>query len=291
MRNCFHSLVLLMMLALPVITSGYAAVADQVIAIEVSGNQHIEKETVLDRVHSKIGEPVSRKTISRDVKRLYDSGFFSDVRVIGHKTPAGVRLEYVVKEYPLIGNVVFSGNHEVKDADLKMRLKLKTGQVFSPLNVQSDINTIRKGYIKKGYYQVDVNIEQKPRDNGVVDLVLHIHEGKVTRIKRVRFIGNKVFSDADLREVVLSRQSDAMTLLTERDLFDKQRLNADTQMLLQYYMNRGYLDAKVESTLVSLSEDKSGFDLSFMLQEGVQYRVGSSNCRATWFRTKRPSVI
>ncbi|HXH72212.1 MAG TPA: outer membrane protein assembly factor BamA [Mariprofundaceae bacterium] len=274
MKKSWRGMFVLAILVMLGAQSAGAEDLQRVIAIDVTGNRHIEKETILDRVRSKIGQPVDRATISRDVKRLYDSGFFSDVQVIGHRGADGVRLEYAVQEYPLIGNVELVGNHEVTSKDLKVRLKLKSGQVFSPLNERSDINTIRKGYVKKGYYQVDVDVEQKPRGEGIVDVVLHVHEGKVTRIKRIRFIGNKVFTDDDLHEVIGSRQSDAMTWLTDRDLFDKNRMDADSQMLLQYYMNRGYVDAKVESTLVSLSEDKSGFDLTFSLQEGVQYRIG-----------------
>lgn len=246
----------------------------KVIAIDVSGNTHIEKGTILDRVYSRVGQPLDRREISRDVKRLYETGFFSDVHVVGHRSLDGVRLEYVVSEYPLIGDVSIEGNKEVAEKDLKFRLKLKPGLIYNPNSVRADINTIRKGYLKKGYYQVGVSIEEKPRKNGVVDLVIHISEGQVTRIKRIRFIGNKVFSDDELREVIASKQQDAMTWLTDRDVFDKKRLQADTQMLLQHYMNRGYLDVRAESTMVNLSEDKSSFDLTFALQEGIQYTVG-----------------
>jgi len=265
---------LLLLLAMTATSGTGWAASDRVLAIEVSGNQHIEKETILDRIYIKVGQAADRAVISRDVKRLFDSGFFSDVHVVGHRSADGVRLEYVVQEYPQIGEVTFVGLHEVKEKDLKLRLKLKPGQVFNRVNERSDINTLRKGYVKKGFYQVDVTVEQKPHGAGIVDLVIHVHEGQVTRIRRVRFIGNDAFSDSDLQEVVGSRQSDAMTWITDRDLFDKKHLDADQQMLLQHYLNRGYLDAKVESTLVSLSEDKSGFDLTFVLKEGLQYRIG-----------------
>ena len=92
------------------------------------------------------------------------------------------------------------GNDEVTTKDLKSRMKLKSGRIFSPVNQVSDRNTIRKQYLKKGYYQIDVEFKAIPRDDGRVDLAINIDEGEITRIKRIRFIGNEQFSDSDLAQ-------------------------------------------------------------------------------------------
>ena len=249
----------------------------RILSIDVSGNHFVETETVLAKIQSRPGQPLNRKTISRDVRRLFDSGFFSDVRVVGHRSAEGVKLVFEVEEYPLIAGFDIVGNDEIRDKDLKLKLKLAPGRMFSPANQHADRSTIRRAYLKKGYYQVDVKIRSTPRDDGRVDVVLQVDEGQVTRIKRVRFIGNKAFSDETLRGKIVSRPTDLVTWFTDRDIFERKRLTADVQLLNQFYMDNGYLDIKVESMLIALSNDKSAFDLTFSVYEGPQYRVEKIN--------------
>lgn len=272
----------ILMLMAAMVTAGENAVAQSapaatvpvtILSIDVSGNRYVEKDTVLANIHSQVGKVLDRKTISRDVRRLFDSGFFSDVHVVGHRGTEGVKIVFEVVEYPLIAEVKILGNDEIADKDLKPKLKLKSGRIFSPGNQTADRNMIRHDYLKKGYYQVDVDIRSSTRSDGRIDVVLQVDEGEITRIQRVRFIGNEAFSDTTLRGEIASRQSDLLTWFTDRDIFERKRLAADTQLLIQYYLDHGYLDAKVESTLVSLSNDKTGFDLTFGIYEGPQYRV------------------
>ncbi|RMH18888.1 MAG: outer membrane protein assembly factor BamA, partial [Gammaproteobacteria bacterium] len=191
----------------------------------------------------------------------------------------GVRLKVRVEEYPLIAKVNLIGNEEVKSKDLKLRLKLKPGYVLSPTLMNADRNTIRKGYLKKGYYQVQVDFIPHALKDGRVNLDIVIDEGDITRIQRIKFIGNKAFTDAELADVIASRTSSLVTWFTDRDVFDRKRFAADGQLLLQHYQNNGYLDVKIESTRLSMSEDKRHFDLTFAIDEGTQYRVSSLNLK------------
>jgi len=246
-----------------------------ILSIDIDGNRYVEKEMILAKLYSTVGKRLDRRLLSQDIRRLYKTGFFSDVQMTGRREAGGVHLLCQVKEYPLIANMELKGNSEVTSKDLKMRLKLKSGRIFSPNNQLLDRNIIRKGYLKKGYYQIDVEFIATPRDDGRVDLVININEGEITRIKRIRFIGNEQFSDAELRSEIASRQSDTVTWITDRDVFDKKRLGADGQLLQQFYLNNGYLDVSIESTRLAMSTDKKSFDLTFSIHEGVQYRVES----------------
>ncbi|RMG90862.1 MAG: outer membrane protein assembly factor BamA [Zetaproteobacteria bacterium] len=247
----------------------------RVTGIEVSGNRYIEKETVLDKISVKKGDFVDRRSISRDVKAIYETGFFSDVKVIGHRKANGVVLEYHVEEYPLIANVDIEGNDEVSDKDLSLRLRLKPGQIFSPANVRADIDTIRKGYLKKGYYQVAVRVDAKPAaEEGRVNVSIIVDEGMKTHIRRIHFIGNREVDDRTLRSTIVSREQSLATWITDRDIFDRKRIAGDVQMIEQYYQNRGFVDARVESTTTRLSSDKSGFDLTYSIHEGPRYTIG-----------------
>jgi len=247
----------------------------QIVSIKIAGNHFIETDAIMDKIRTKVGQEIDKRRISRDVRRLFATGFFADIRVLGVVKEDGRHLTYHVKENPMIASLTLDGIHAVKEKDLKLKLKLKPGRIFNKPELDHDIRTIRRGYLKKGYYQIEVDALRKPRDDGRVDVTMKVHEGDVTRIKRIRFIGNESFSDDDLAGVIASRQSGLMAWFKDRDVFNRDRLKADRQLILQHYLNDGYLDAKVESTLVSLSSDKRSFYVTFSIHEGVQYEVNS----------------
>lgn len=245
----------------------------KVASVEVSGNRYVESAAILANVRSKAGEPFSKKQISRDVRALFATGYFEDVYVEGFPEAEGTRLVYVVKENPLIASLDIQGNSEVTDKDLKPRLELKPGRVFSAAKLRKDRNTIRKGYLKEGYYQVDVTVEKSVRDDGRIDLIMNVSEGDITHIKSINFIGNSAYTDKTLRNEIASRKSDFWSFFSDRDVFDRERFGGDAQMLQQFYQNHGYLDMKIESSQLSLTPDKKSFYLMFSVYEGPQYYI------------------
>jgi len=251
----------------------------KIVSVDVAGNRFIEPAAIMDKIRTKAGQSLDKRRISRDVRRLFATGFFSDIRVTGIVRDDGRRLTYHVKENPMIASLTLDGLHAVKEKDVKLKLKLKPGRIFNQSDMDHDIRVLRRGYLKKGYYQLKVDAIRKLRDDGRVDVTLKVHEGDVTRIKRIRFIGNESFSDNELEKAIASRQSGLMAWVRDRDVFNRDRLKADKQLILQHYLNQGYLDAKVESTLISLSSDKRSFYITFSIHEGAQYEVSSVNLR------------
>jgi len=245
----------------------------RVSSIEITGNRYIESATILANIETKVAQPLSKKSISQDVKRLFKTGYFEDVYVVGNPAKDGVSLVYTVKENPLISKLEILGNEEVVDKDLKPKLSLKAGRVFSAAKLRSDRNTIRKAYLKKGYYQVDVTAETTIEGDGRVALTLNVNEGEITRIKRIQFISNTAFSDSELRGVLASQESDLMSWFNDKDVFNKKRFGGDAQLLQQHYLDNGYLDLAIESAQLSLTPDKKSFYLTFALHEGPQYSV------------------
>lgn len=244
-----------------------------IVSIGVEGNRYVESAAILERVGSKVGQAMSRKQISRDVRKLFATGFFADVHVEGEVRNDGMHLIYVVKENPVIADLAIEGNDEVVDKDLKPKLKLKPGRVYSEDLLRRDRATIRKAYLKKGFYQVNVTSKARKLSDGRIDVTLNVEEGQVTRIKQIRFIGNEAFSDIKLRDQLASKESDFASWVTDKDVFDRDRFTQDAQILQMHYLNNGYLDMTVESTRLSLTPDKSSFYLTFVLHEGIQYSV------------------
>ena len=245
----------------------------KVASVEVSGNRYVESAVIFANVQSKAGDSFSKKQISRDVRALFATGYFEDVYVEGFPEAEGTRLVYVVKENPLIASFDIRGNSEVTDKDLKLRLELKPGRVFSAAKLRKDRNTIRKGYLKEGYYQVDITVEKSLRDDGRIDLIMNVSEGDITHIKSINFIGNSAYTDKTLRDEIASKTSDFWSFFSDRDVFDRERFGGDAQMLRQFYQDHGYLDLKIESSQLSLTPDKKSFYLMFSIYEGPQYYI------------------
>ncbi len=250
-----------------------AASTPLILSIDVEGNRFVERDAVLAKLHSKVGQPLDRRQLSRDVRRLYKAGFFSDIRFVGTRNARGIKLVCHVKEFPLIAKVEIEGNDEHSTKDLQLRMKLKPGRIFNPINRQKDLNTLLKGYLKDGFYQVKVDFIPTELKDGRINLLIRITEGTVTRINRIHIIGNKAFSDATLRGQIASQQPDLVSSFTSRDVFDQKRFGADGQMLQQYYLNHGFLDMKVESKQITIAEDNNSFSLTFSLHEGHPYSV------------------
>ncbi|MFQ5345356.1 MAG: outer membrane protein assembly factor BamA [Mariprofundus sp.] len=245
-----------------------------ILSIGVEGNRNVEKEAVLAKIKTQAGQRLDRRQLSRDVRKLYKSGFFSDIHFVGTRTARGIHLVCHVEEYPLIANLTMEGNDEFPTKDLQLRMKLKPGRIYSPKYRDADRNTLRKGYLKEGYYQVGIDFVPTKRKDGRIDLLIRVHEGEITRINRINIIGNKAFSDAVLRKELASRTSDLFSWFSDRDVFDGKRFGADSQLLQQYYLNHGYLDMKLDSEQITMAADKKSFSLTFSIHEGVSYSIG-----------------
>ncbi|MDQ6963970.1 MAG: POTRA domain-containing protein, partial [Mariprofundales bacterium] len=243
--------------------------------ISIAGNRFVDSAAIRSAIHAAVDQPLDRRQISRDVRALFATGLYKDISVEGVRSGDRVKLIYHVVENPVIGKLTFEGNDDVEDKVLKRITKLKAGHVFGPQQLKRERNNLRRQYLKKGHYQVAVSFKQRRSEDGSVDLTVQIDEGPVTRIRRIRFTGNRAFDREELIKQLASRESTLMGWFSDRDLFSQKRAGADGQMLQQYYLNHGYLDAKIESTILALSEDKRSFYLTFNLHEGVQYRVSS----------------
>jgi len=246
-----------------------------VVSIAVTGNRYIESAALLAGLKTKVGGEFNRHILSSDIQKLYASGSYADLKVLGELQGEGVRLTFHVKENPFITEYHMDGNEEVTYKDMKRKLKLKAGVIFSEAKLRSDINTIRKGYVQKGFYQLRVNADKKVLEDGSLSLIMHVIEGEKTHVRQIRFVGNKSFSDAELADKVSASISGLIPWITNKDVIDTKKFSNDAQMLIEFYQNYGFLDVNVESAQLSLTPGKKAFYLTFAIHEGPVYHVSS----------------
>ncbi|PCJ01199.1 MAG: outer membrane protein assembly factor BamA [Alphaproteobacteria bacterium] len=264
-RCAFYSTLLLA--GLMVSANAYAA---QIVKkIEISGVQRIEESTVASYMDLKVGDPVDNKSTDRALKSLFSTGLFADVKV---QQVNGLVSVYVV-ENPVINVISFEGNDAIENEELLAEVQLRQRQVFTRSKVQSDVSRLYQIYRRQGRFSVSIQPQIIRLDQNRVNLVFEIHEGGVTKIKSVRFVGNKNYSDGKLRSIISTKESAWYKFMSSGDRYDADRLSYDKDLLRDYYQSQGYADFKILSAVAELSNDKDSFFITFTVEEGQRYKI------------------
>jgi outer membrane protein insertion porin family len=266
----------LILVAMPVATVAAAlistpAAAQTASSIVVEGNRRVEVETIRSYFKPGPGGRLDQGRIDDGLKALIETGLFQDVKI----NQAGGRLVVTVVENPVIGRVAFEGNKKVKDEQLSAEIQSKPRGTLSRPMVQSDAQRIAEIYRRSGRYDVRVNPEIIEQPNNRVDLIFTVTEGSKTGVKSIEFVGNVAFSSYRLRDVIKTRESNILSFLGGADVYDPDRVEADRDLIRRYYLKRGFADVQVVAALTEYDPQKGGFLVTFKIEEGQQYRVGS----------------
>jgi outer membrane protein insertion porin family len=266
-----------MMFAMPVAATLAAmlvsspAAAQTVSSIQVEGNRRVEVETIRSYFKPGPGGRLDQAQIDDGLKALIETGLFQDVRI----NQSGGRLVVTVVENPVIGRIAFEGNKKVKDEQLSAEIQSKPRGTLSRPMVQSDAQRIAEIYRRSGRYDVRVNPEIIEQPNNRVDLVFTITEGTKTGVKSIEFIGNNTYSSYRLKDVIKTRESNLLSFLGGADVYDPDRVEADRDLIRRYYLKHGFADVQVVAALTEYDPERKGFLVTFKIEEGQQYRVGS----------------
>ena len=247
------------------------AAAQTVSSIQVEGNRRVEIETIRSYFKAGPGGRLDQASIDDGLKALIETGLFQDVRI----STSGGRLVVTVVENPVIGRVAFEGNKKVKDEQLSAEVQSKPRGTLSRPMVQADAQRIAEIYRRSGRYDVRVNPEIIEQPNNRVDLIFTITEGSKTGVKSIEFIGNSAYSSYRLRDVIKTRESNLLSFLGGADVYDPDRVEADRDLIRRYYLKHGFADVQVVAALTEYDPERRGFLVTFKIEEGQQYRVGS----------------
>ena len=260
--------------------------AQTVSSIQVEGNRRIEADTI--RSYFKVGPDgrLDSGRINDGLRALVETGLFQDVKV----DQRGGRLVVTVIENPIIGRVIFEGNKKVKDEQLAQEVQSKPRGSLSRPMVQSDTQRIADIYRHIGRYDVAVVPQIIEQPNNRVDLVFEITEGGKTGVREIDFVGNNAFSSYRLRDVIKTRETNLLSFMGSGDIYDSDRVEADRDLIRRFYLKNGYADVQVVAALTEYDPERKGFIVTFKIDEGQQYRVGSIDIRSS-IRTLDPSVF
>ena len=254
--------------------------------IRIEGIQRIERETILSYMKVRIGDPFDPERLDQSLKDLFATGLFTDVTL----RREGGALVVSVIENPIINRLAFEGNSKIKDEDLAQEVRLRPRIVYTRTRVQNDVKRILDLYRRSGRFAATVEPKVIPLPQNRVDLVFEINEGSVTRVRRISFIGNRVFSDSRLRGVIRTIESRWWRILTAEDTYDPDRLSLDRELLRRFYLSNGHADFRVASAVAELTPDRKDFFVTFTIEEGERYRFAKVDV-ATRIRGLDPETL
>ena len=265
----------LTLLALWIFMFPAAAFAGQdiVYKIVIEGTRRIEDDAVLTKLVTFKGNRLNEDDIDEDIRNIYETGFFYDVQVDITDTPNGQIVTYIVNEKPSVKEFVFDGNDKLDDEKLKENTDLKPNTILNIAHIKENINKIRQLYEGEGFFMVDINYELEDLPNNRVKVIIRIQEYKKVYIKRINFIGNRAFSDEELKKVILSQEGKWYSFMTSKGIYRKDMFLNDTQLILFHYLNNGYVQCQVGPPVVSLSADKKWMFVTVAIEEGKQFYV------------------
>ncbi|MBR1086032.1 outer membrane protein assembly factor BamA [Bradyrhizobium manausense] len=255
-----------------------SAFAQTVQSISVEGNRRVEVETIRSYFKPGPGGRLDQGAIDDGLKALIETGLFQDVKI---NRGAGGQLIVSVVENPVIGRVAFEGNKKVKDEQLTAEVQSKSRGTFSRAMVQSDTLRIAEIYRRSGRYDVTVTPEIIEQPNNRVDLIFTVNEGAKTGVQSIEFVGNNAFSGYRLRDVIKTRETNLLSFLGSANVYDPDRVEADRDLIRRFYLKNGFADVQVVAALTEYDPAKKGFNVTFKIEEGQQYRVGTVEFRSS----------
>lgn len=250
--------------------------------IRVEGIQRTEAGTVFSYLPVRVGETFDDEKSIAAIKALYATGFFKDVRL---EEENGV-LVVLVEERPAISTVDFTGTKEFeKDVLVKALKEIGVGEtkIFDKASVDRAEQELKRQYLSHGLYGVKITTTVTPIERNRVTVMFNVDEGDIARIKGINIVGNKAFTDKELREQMALSTSGWFTWYSKADQYSKTKLTGDIEALKSYYLNRGYLEANIESTQVSITPDKKDIYLTINITEGEKYTVSGVKLEGEMF--------
>ena len=253
-------------------TSAYAAEDFQVEDIQIKGLQRVALGAALTHIPFNVGDNLNDFRVSQSIKALYKSGHFSDV-VVSRDENAVI---YRVRERATISAITFDGNKDLKDEQLTESLDssdIRVGETLDMTVISGIEIGLEDFYHSVGKYNADVKAKVTHLPRNRVNIDFAFNEGDAAAIEQINIVGNEKFSDVELLERIELTYDSPWWDFMAQDRYQKQTLQGDMETIKSYYLDRGYLQYKVDSTQVSMTPDKEAVYITLNVTEGELYTV------------------
>lgn len=246
----------------------------KIVDVRLKGLSRADKNTIRYYIHARAGEPHDPVRAAEDIRKLYNLGFFDDIRLDLSETASGVDLTYVFKEKPFVREIILTGLKEIEENAVRPKIKTQKGTFFRQDHIPWDKDRIKQVYRNKGFYFSDVRtVVRKLKDNQV-DVEFIIDEGHKITVGSLRFRGVKAFPERTLKGQIETEEASWYTSVSESGAYKRDAIKTDLLKLESYYHDNGYIKVKVFDPEVEVDKEKRKIYITLPVSEGDQYRVG-----------------
>ncbi len=242
---------------------------DLIEIIAVQGNQRVEPATIRTYLTVREGDTFDPARIDRSIKNLFATSLFADVSISRQGSTLLVR----VVENPIVNRVQIEGNNKIKDDAITPEIQLRARVVYTRTKVQQDVEKILELYRRKGRFaaRVEPKVIELPQNR--VDVAFEITEGQPTYVRTINFVGNDSYNDGDLHAVIQTREERWWRIFSSSDTYDPDRMNYDRELLRRHYLQNGFADFEVISSVAELAPNRENFYMTFTIKEGPRYKL------------------
>lgn len=274
--------------------------ADTIIErIDIRGNRRIPEDTIRFYIQSRPGEPFSEERLSRDLQAVYQAKFFESIEIQERDGDAGKIITFILKEKPLIRQIEYVGNKSFTESNIldefkERKVGLTVDSQFDPSKIESAKRALKGLLLQNGRPLGTVRAEVDNLPTSSVRVRFIMEEGPKVRIGQIRFVGNKIFKDSELRDALkLNKQRGLITMFKGTDKYHKEKLDYDIEMNLKaFYKEHGYMHVQVGEPVTRIFEGPRGnipmlrktkqqFYIEIPIDAGDQFRLGKvalKNC-------------
>ncbi|MEM1059477.1 MAG: outer membrane protein assembly factor BamA [Verrucomicrobiota bacterium] len=238
------------------------------------GPKLVSRAVILSNMRTTIGQPFSARAVEEDVRNLYATGFFVNLRIQDEPVPGGVKVVVIVQPKPLIKEIVIRGNEKISTDRILKEVGISNGDPLSEQQVAEGERKIREYYQDKGYekikvsYKIDIN-----EQFGRAVVTYTVQEGERNFVAGIEFEGNKSFKAGELRKLFKTRKKGLLSFIDGSGVYKDAQFKDDLRNLRLFYQDKGFIDMQIKDVKYEYPK-KERMVITIVIFEGIEYRVG-----------------
>ena len=248
--------------------------AEKISDIKIEGLQRVDPGLIFNSIPFEINDDIDSIDFSRTLNLIYKTGQFKDVTI----EREGSIIIISLREKPLLFELNFFGATTFQPEALTQALNsmnIASGLIVDESDLSRAEKEIASQYLSYGKYTASVKYELVPLTNNRVNVNFYIDEGSISRIKEINITGNLQFAQQDLLDILDLKTTNYLSWWNKDDRYSRQSLTGDLEKIKSFYMDRGYLDFRISSSIVSISKNKKNVYINISIDEGYKYRIGN----------------
>lgn len=242
-----------------------------IVNIDIQGNKRIDKDAILRISDIKTGDIVKASEITKDLRKIYEMGYFDNVIVKQENIDTGVKLIYEVTEKSTVRKIKFDGNTVFEDKELEELVTTRTGSILNIHKLKADATRMRLNYTNKNYHNIKIDYELVALENSQADIIFKFEEGDKIRVEKITFEGNKFFDEEELLDTIETSERGFFSFFTSSGDLNEIEVKNDAIRLESLYKNNGFIEAKISDPIIDIKEKL--ISVTFKIDEGPQYKI------------------